>query len=102
MKGLLLGCLAGLIDVIPMLLQKLPWEADLSAFTMWVIAGFFISSTSIPLKGAVKGIVISFLLLIPTLIIIAAKDIKSIIPIIAMTTILGSLLGFFTDKLNEE
>gem|GEM_PF-5600971 len=31
--GIFLGAIAGIIDVIPMILQDLPWNANLSAFT---------------------------------------------------------------------
>ena len=99
--GIILGCIAGIIDVIPMLLQKLSWDANLSAFSLWVVAGFMISTSSLRLPSALKGIVISFLILIPLLFIIARKDIKSLIPITIMTLILGSLLGFFIDKLGH-
>jgi len=37
--GLLIGALAGIIDIIPMWLQKLSWDADLSAFVMWLVEG---------------------------------------------------------------
>ena len=32
--GLLLGMVAGVIDVIPMIMQNLTWDANISAFTM--------------------------------------------------------------------
>ncbi len=39
--GILLGVVAGILDVIPMVLQKLTWEANISAFSMWIVVGFF-------------------------------------------------------------
>ena len=38
--GLGLGTIAGIIDLIPMLIQKLPVNAYFSAFTMWIVIGF--------------------------------------------------------------
>lgn len=99
--GLVLGCIAGIIDVIPMILQKLSWDANLSAFTLWIVAGFMIATSSLKLNPIIKGILISFLILLPSLFIIAWKDVKSLIPIITMTMILGSLLGFFINKCEE-
>jgi len=32
--GILLGAVAGIVDVIPMLLQNLSWDANVSAFTL--------------------------------------------------------------------
>lgn len=96
--GLLLGAVAGLIDVIPMVIQKLPWDANLSAFSMWVVVGFFLSSTNIAMKPFVKGIVVSYLCLLPAAILIAGKEPFSLVPILAMTTILGGLLGVAIHK----
>ena len=41
--GLLLGIAAGVIDVIPMVIQNLTWDANISAFTMWIVVGFLIA-----------------------------------------------------------
>ncbi len=94
----ILGAIAGLIDVLPMLVQKLPWEANLSAFLMWVIAGFFIKRTSLALPAPLKGIVIAFLLLTPTAVIIAAQEPFSLLPISLMTLVLGAGLGWAVSK----
>ena len=96
--GILLGSIAGIIDVIPMLIQKLTWDANLSAFSMWVVVGFFISSIHLKIKGIFKGILVSFLVLLPSAFIIGWKEPFSLIPIGIMTLILGSLLGFLIDK----
>jgi len=96
--GILLGIIAGMIDVVPMILQKLTWEANISAFIFWVVAGFFIATTNIQLKGALKGIFISILLLIPLAFIIGWQEPMSLIPITIMNLILGSALGFLVDK----
>jgi hypothetical protein len=97
--GLLCGVIAGLIDVTPMLIQKLPLAANLSAFTMWVVVGLMIATSNLQLKGALKGIVISYLILLPIGIIVAKSEPLSLIPICAMTLILGGLLGYFIEKL---
>ena len=116
--GLLLGFAAGIIDLIPMLIQKLPWSANLSALSMWLIIGFFISHTdfkitkslkrfffgvfidtsSNKLNPAIKGATIALLNLIPCAFIIGWSDPESLIPIIFMTTILGSILGYAIEK----
>lgn len=98
--GLLLGVIAGIIDVIPMIIQKLTWDANLSAFTFWVIAGFFITTTNIPLKGALKGMFVSLLLLAPLSFIIGWQNPLNLIPVTGMNLILGSALGFFINKSN--
>ena len=96
--GILLGIIAGIIDVIPMIVQKLTWDANLSAFFHWVIAGFFISAIDIKIKGVVKGLIISIILLIPIAFLVWWNDTSSILPMSISTIILGSLLGFLIDK----
>lgn len=99
--GILLGVCAGILDLIPMLIQKLNWIADLSAFTMWVVIGFLLSVTKLEINGILKGILISVLVLLPSAIIIGEKDIKSLISIGIMTTVLGAALGFVTELLKR-
>ena len=100
--GLLLGAAAGIIDVIPMIIQKLTWDANLSAFSLWTIAGFFISTSGLKINPIVKGILISFLCLTPCAILIAWKEPFSLVPILIMTLILGSALGFVIEKANKK
>lgn len=99
--GIGFGIIAGIIDVVPMILQKLTLDANLSAFAHWAITGFIISISNLKLKGALKGLVISLLLLIPVGILVAWKEPMSLIPMGVMTVILGSLLGYFIDKFGE-
>jgi hypothetical protein len=97
--GLLVGVIAGVFDVIPMILQKLSWVANISAFSMWVIVGLLIATNNLKLPAIIKGILISILVLIPTAIIIGSKEPKSLIPITIMTIILGSITGIAIIKL---
>ena len=99
--GIILGILAGIIDLILMIFQKLSWNANLSAFSLWIISGFLIATSNIKIKGAAKGIIISFLVLLPAAILVGRKELFSLIPIFVMTLILGSVLGFFIDKYDE-
>jgi len=96
--GIGFGIIAGFIDIIPMMIQKLTWDANLSAFSMWVVIGFILSISELKMKGFLKGIIISFLILLPTAILIAWKEPISLFPITMMTLILGGLLGYFVDK----
>lgn len=119
--GLLLGLVAGLIDLVPMFLQKLSWDANLSALSMWIIIGFFISKTDFKINRTVKtimvgpiidnskgkwnpfikGSIISLLMLIPAAFIIGWKEPASLVPIVAMTLVLGGILGFCIEKVNN-
>ena len=97
-RGLLIGLLAGVIDIIPMILQGLTWDANLSAFSMWLVIGFLLPNIKLGVKGVKKGLLISFLVLLPNLFIISWGDPISLMPIGVMTLILGSLVGYLIDR----
>ena len=97
--GLILGIAAGIIDVIPMIIKKLTWDANISAFLMWVIVGFLIATTNLNMNPILKGILIAFLVLTPCAVLIGWKEPKSLIPIFVMTLILGGLLGLLIPRL---
>lgn len=96
--GIIFGALAGIIDVIPMIIQKLTWDANFSAFSMWLIAGFMISTSDLKMNGVLKGVLITFLLLTPLAIIIGWSQPIMLIPIFLITLILSSLLGWLINK----
>ena len=101
MVGIIVGAIAGIIDVIPMILQNLTWDANLSAFSMWIAIGFFLSTNTLKIPGILKGLIISFLALAPCAIIIGAKEPFSLLPIGIMTVILGSICGTIIAKINK-
>ena len=100
LTGLIFGSIAGIIDVVPMVMQGLSTDANISAFSLWVISGFLIATSSLEIHPIIKGVFIAFLVLIPALILIAWQDPFSLIPITIMTVILGSILGYSINKVN--
>lgn len=96
--GLGIGAIIGIIDVVPMIIQNLTWDANISAFTMWIVAGFFVSTSNLKINSVIKGIIISLLCLLPVGIIIAWSEPMSLIPISIMTLILGAILGYSINK----
>jgi uncharacterized membrane protein len=97
--GFYIGVIAGVLDVMPMIIQRLTWDANISAFTMWVIVGLLTATTDLKLNAIIKGILIAFLVLLPSAILIGWKEPFSLILISIMTLILGSLVGFSIEKI---
>jgi hypothetical protein len=97
--GVMLGTAAGVLDVIPMIFQKLTWDANISAFCLWVVSGYIMSIVDIKVRPVIKGIIIPFLVLLPSAVLIGWKEPISLIPITIMTLIIGSLLGFAYSKI---
>jgi len=92
---LLIGCIAGIIDILPMIKMKLDKYAISSAYTFYFIIPIIVFNLNV-LKNLwwLKGGLITFVLSIPTIIIVSKADKKSIIPITCMAIILGTCIGF--------
>jgi hypothetical protein len=96
--GIGMGTIAGLIDLIPMLVQKLPANAYLSGFTMWVVIGFFISLIDMKINHIIEGIIIALLVFLPNSFIMGWNKPGSLLPAIILTIILGGITGYFVNK----
>jgi len=92
--GLVIGFFAGFIDVIPMFLQAMKWEAIIAAFIMWIIIGFFIATSDLKMKSIPKGIIISLLIFLPSSIIIGWAQPLDLIPIYILVVLLGGGAGY--------
>jgi len=97
--GIYIGIIAGIVDTIPMIIQELTWDANISAFMMWVIAGLFTAMIDLKVNSIIKGILIAFLVLTPCAVLIGWKEPVSLVPISIMTFILGGIQGFCIDKI---
>ncbi len=100
--GVLMGLVAGIIDVVPMILQNLTWDANISAFTMWIVVGFLIATIDLKINQILKGILTAFLVILPTAILIGWKEPASLLPIAIMTIALGGVLGFSINKILDK
>ena len=100
LKYLILGVSLGIIDVIPMFVMKLTWDANISAFSMWVIISFILYYNNLELNQIIKSIIVSFLVLLPNAILIGWSNPINLFPVIIMTLLLSTIMGFITGKIN--
>ena len=91
--ALFIGIAAGIIDVIPMIVQKMEMRANLSAFLHWVMLGLIIPFVSWDIAPWLKGLIIAEIAAIPILVLITEKDKKAVIPITVMSALLGMGVG---------
>lgn len=90
--SLLLGLAIGLIDVIPMILQKLPRHTNVAAFIHYFVATVVIVNIDLPgLPWWIEGGVLGLALMIPTLIHVGHEDRKPLPVITANAVILGEI-----------
>jgi hypothetical protein len=96
--SVLIGAVAGVIDVGPMIAQKLSKHACLSAFVHWVLLGVLISYVRLPLPAWLNGVVIAVLACLPVAILVSEREPKSTIPILSMSVVLGAAVGVATSR----
>jgi len=91
---LLTGVVVGTIDILPMLKMKLDKHATISAFVFYLIVPFIIYNTDLfGMAWWLKGAVITLLLELPVIILVAKEGWKGVIPIAAMSIVLGTLIS---------
>jgi len=91
--ALAIGIVAGIIDVIPMMIRKLDRFSSVSAFIHWVVLGLIIPYVDWDIQPWLKGLVIALLTAIPIMIIVYPKDPKALIPMLIFSAILGAGVG---------
>jgi len=97
-SAIAIGVFAGVIDIIPMLVQKIDKASCLSAFVQWVVLGVVISYVSAPIPDWAKGAAIGLSSALPIVILVAQSDPKSIPPILITSLVLGGIVGVISGK----
>ena len=92
--GMIIGVVIGLIDITPMLIQKMNKHSVVSAFLQYFFISIIIVNIDLPfLPWWIEGAIISLALALPVIIIVTMTD-KKAIPIIgSMAIILGTLIS---------
>ena len=91
--ALIIGSIAGIIDVVPMIFQKLDKYACISAFVQWIVLGLIIPFVHWDMQPWIKGLIIAELAALPIMIIVFAKEPKSLIPMFIFSALLGAFVG---------
>ena len=88
-----IGLVAAIIDVIPMIIQKLDKISCMSASIHYFVLGLIIPFVNWDLAPWLKGMIISLLVSLPVMIIVYSKDKKAIIPMTLFALMLGAGIG---------
>ncbi len=98
---LLIGIVAGVIDVLPMIKMKVDKYSCISAFVYYVIVPFVIFGNNwFGNSWWLKGGVVALLMAIPVIILVAKEDKKSPVAMTIMSIVLGSIIGVLGHFLN--
>ena len=82
LTALSIGTVAGIIDVVPMIIQKLDKYSCISAFVHWIVLALIIPYVCWDIQPWLKGVIIAELTAIPIMILVYPQDSKALIPII--------------------
>ena len=89
-----IGIIAGLLDIIPMIIKKLPGSSILSAFLQYLFVSVIIVNIDLPgIVWWLEGGAIALMMAIPIVVIVAETDKKSVPIILGNAIVLGTLIG---------
>lgn len=91
---ILIGVVAGVIDVLPMIKMRVDKYSCISAFVYYLILPFIIFSINwFGNLWWLRGGVVALLMAIPVIIMVAKEDKKSPVAMTVMSIVLGSIIG---------
>jgi hypothetical protein len=93
-----IGLVAGLVDIIPMILRGVDRVQLASVFMHWLVTAIFIAYVVMPFPPVAKGALIGLLSALPALITYAASAPARVLPIAAIAVILGGVIGYLTNR----
>jgi hypothetical protein len=92
--SVIIGIVAGIVDVAPMMMQKVPKYSTVAAFVYFFFISIIIVNIDLPyIPWWLEGGSISFALMIPLLLHVAHTDKKPLPIIAANSIIIGTLIG---------
>jgi hypothetical protein len=92
--SIVIGTAAGILDVAPMVLRRMPRRSILSAFFQYFFVTIIIAHTAFP--GVVwwlKGSLIALALAVPVMIIVSEKEKSAVPAMIANSIAIGFLIS---------
>ncbi len=93
--SLFIGVIAGILDIIPMIIKKLPKSNCISAFLQYLFVSVIIINIDLPnIVWWLEGGLIAFMMAIPIVVLVAQGDKKAVPIILTNAIVLGTLIGF--------
>lgn len=99
--AIIIGIVAGTIDILPMIKMKQDKNSIVSAFVFYLIVPFMIFGTSLfGMPWWLEGGIITLAMALPIIILVMKEDKKAAAPMIVMSVVLGSAIGITGHLLN--
>jgi len=92
--SVIIGIVAGIIDIIPMVIQKLEKRGTISAFLQYFFVSIIIVNIDLPhIVWWLQGGLIAVALALPVVVLVSMQDKKAVPIILTMSAVLGTLIG---------
>jgi len=91
---IIIGLIAGALDLIPLFLVDAPLYNMLSIIAFWLVTTFIISKTIVSNNSILNGLVLSMLLMFPMALAVSATNPKDFFPMMLMSILLGPAVGY--------
>lgn len=98
MVALIVGLIAGGLDLIPLIMVGAPMLNMVSIVAFWVVTSYFVANIELVKNGAINGLILSTLNMIPMVIVIYTINPKDFLPMLSMAVLLGPLVGFLNKR----
>lgn len=98
----IIGLVAGILDLIPLIFVQAPLFNMLSIIAFWVSATIFIANTILLKSHILNGLLIATILMLPMALAVSASNPKDFFPMMFMAIVLGPIVGFSTNKFIKE
>ena len=96
--SLAVGAVAGTLDIIPMIFQRLPLRSCLSAFFIYFFAAVIVFYSNLPyLTWWADGMAVTLMLMLPVLFTFSGKERKAI-PVVLFNALLFGFLISAAEK----
>ena len=92
--ALLIGVVAGVIDVAPMVARGNSGRDNVAAFLHWLALGLVIPYLHWGLAPWLTGLIAAELLALPVIVMVTKEEPGAWLPIGAMSAVLGALVGW--------
>ena len=96
-----IGLVAGILDLIPLVLVGAPLLNMTSILMFWMITSYFIAHNALFKNSILNGLALSTLNMLPLVIVIYTINPKDFLPMLSMALILGPLTGYLNGRFNS-
>lgn len=98
--AIVIGLVAGAIDLIPLIMVKVPLINMVSILMFWIVTSYFVASVVLFKNKVLNGLVLSTLNMLPLVMVIYTINPKDFLPMLSMAFLLGPLVGYLNGRLN--